>query len=104
MRRIPCYCQAMKTMYVYIATNKAKTLYIGGTNNLARRMNEHRSKSIPDFTAKYHITHLVYYEETSGPLAAIEREKTLKGWLRSKKVALIEANNPEWHDLAEGWH
>lgn len=91
----------MKSMYVYIATNKSKTLYIGVTNNLERRMQEHKSKSIPGFTAKYNIGRLVYFEETTDVRSALEREKELKGWLRSRKIALIESQNPKWRDLAK---
>jgi putative endonuclease len=93
----------MKIMYVYIATNRSGTLYIGVTNNLERRITEHKSRTIPGFCAKYKISKLIYYETTYSPLAAIEREKQLKGWLRSKKIALINSINPAWQDLAEGW-
>lgn len=90
-------------MYVYIATNASKTLYIGVTNDLQRRMYEHKHKIVPGFTAKYNIGQLVYYEETNNPLVAIEREKVLKGWLRSKKIILIESINPNWNDLSATW-
>lgn len=97
------YTWFMKTMFVYILTNHSRTLYIGVTNNLERRMTEHKSKCVPGFTKKYNITQLVYYEETSDTRAAIEREKQLKGWLRKKKIELIEQNNPEWKNLAANW-
>ena len=88
-------------MYVYIASNKSRTLYIGVTNNLERRMQEHKNKSIPGFTAKYNIGKLVYFEETHDVRSALEREKELKGWLRSRKIALIESQNPKWEDLVK---
>ena len=74
-----------KSYYVYIMTNPSRTLYVGVTNDLERRVNQHRLKEIPGFTAKYNITQLLYYEETSDILVAIAREKTIKGWLRAKK-------------------
>ncbi|HSC40794.1 MAG: GIY-YIG nuclease family protein [Betaproteobacteria bacterium] len=88
-----------KLYYVYIMTNRSKTLYTGVTNNLARRVHEHKMKSIAGFTSKYNITRLVYYEETTDVLSAISREKTIKGWVRAKKLALIESVNPTWKDL-----
>jgi putative endonuclease len=94
----------MKQYYVYIMTNKSRTLYTGVTNNLERRVDEHKSKTIPGFTARYNITQLVYYEEGDDVNVAIAREKQIKGWLRAKKIALIESINPEWHDLSEDWH
>jgi len=70
---------------------------------LARRINEHKSKLILGFTAKYKIDKLVYYEETSSIKSAIAREKQIKGWLRIKKMALIESKNPQWKDLSKDW-
>ena len=90
----------MKNYYVYIMTNKSKTLYTGVTNDLTRRVYEHKHKLIPGFTQKYNITKLVYYEETSDIHAAIAREKQSKGWLREKKINLIESMNPNWVDLS----
>jgi putative endonuclease len=95
--------QQMKQYYVYIMTNRSQTLYTGVTNNLQRRMYEHKHHLVAGFTSKYHITHLVYFEETSDVNAAIAREKQIKGWLRAKKIALIESMNPEWRDLSEEW-
>lgn len=89
--------------YVYIMTNKSRTLYTGVTNDLERRVYEHKQKLVPGFTAKYNITRLVYFEVTQDVQAAITREKQIKGWLRSKKIALIESVNPEWKDLSMGW-
>ncbi len=91
---------SMKNYYVYILSNVSKTLYIGVTNNLERRMYEHKNKLINGFTKKYNLTKLIYYETTSDIGAAIYREKQLKGWLRSKKIALIEENNPGWDGLS----
>ena len=86
--------------YVYILSNASRTLYVGMTNDLARRVREHKSKAVPGFSAKYNVTQLVYFEETSHPQAAIEREKELKKWRRSKKVKLVSTTNPTWSDLA----
>jgi putative endonuclease len=93
----------MNQYYVYIMTNRSKTLYTGVTNDLMRRVYEHKNKMVEGFTKKYNITKLVYFEETSDVQAAIDREKQIKGWLRAKKIALIESKNPEWMDLSEGW-
>jgi putative endonuclease len=90
----------MNQYYVYIMTNRSKTLYTGITNNLQRRVYEHKQKLIPCFTSKYNINQLVFYEITSDINVALSREKQIKGWLRSKKMALIESMNPEWRDLS----
>jgi putative endonuclease len=95
---------AMKNYYVYIMTNNYATLYTGITNNLERRVSEHKQKLIPGFTKKYNITRLVYYEVFGDPWSAIGREKQIKGWLRAKKVTLIESTNPNWEDLSAGWY
>jgi len=84
-------------------TNQSKTLYTGVTNDLMRRVYEHKNKMIEGFTKKYNITKLVYYKETNDIQVAISREKQIKGWLRGKKIALIESVNPKWNDLSEGW-
>ena len=91
-----------KTYYVYIMTNFAKTLYVGVTNNLERRVYEHKNKLMKGFTTRYNINKLVYFEESSDAKVAISREKELKGWLRKRKIALIEDQNPMWDDLSEG--
>tara|TARA_R110000868_G_scaffold37111_5_gene131417 strand:+ start:41695 stop:41940 length:246 start_codon:yes stop_codon:yes gene_type:complete len=78
-------------------------LYIGVTNDLERRMYEHKKKLKQGYTKKYNLHQLVYYEETHDIGRAIEREKEWKGWRRSKKVALIETMNPIWEDLAKDW-
>jgi putative endonuclease len=85
-------------------TNKSRTLYTGVTNNLERRVYEHKHKLLPGFTSKYNITKLVYYEAGDDISVAIAREKQIKGWLRAKKIALIENMNPEWKDLSEDWY
>ena len=82
-----------------ILSNEARTLYIGVTNNLERRMHEHKNKLINGFTKKYSLTKLVYYEITGDIRDAIDREKQLKAGSRKKKVALIELMNPDWKDL-----
>ncbi|MBM3944264.1 MAG: GIY-YIG nuclease family protein [SAR202 cluster bacterium] len=93
----------MKRYYMYILANEHRRLYVGVTNNLMRRMFEHRKRSVPGFTQKYYLTRLVYFEETDEVAAAIAREKQIKGWLRKRKIALIESVNPEWLDLAGEW-
>ena len=90
-----------KEYYVYIMTNQSRTLYTGVTSDLMRRVYEHKNKLVPGFTSKYNITRLVYYESTSSIHSALAREKQIKGWLRAKKIALIESMNPEWKDLSE---
>ncbi|MBI4730766.1 MAG: GIY-YIG nuclease family protein [Chloroflexi bacterium] len=85
-------------------TNKSRTLATGVTNNLERRVYEHKNKLLPGFTSKYHITMLVYYESGDDISVAIAREKQIKGWLRAKKIALIESMNPNWEDLSEDWY
>ena len=92
-----------KKYYVYIMTNKSRTLYTGMTNNLMRRVYEHKHKLVKGFTEKYNIQFLVYYESTSSVHAALEREKQIKGWLRANKIALIDSMNPQWKDLSEEW-
>lgn len=84
-------------------TNKSRTLYTGVTNDLKKRVYQHRNKLIEGFTKRYNITRLVYFETTTDVRAAIGREKQIKGWLRAKKIALIESANPEWRDLSEDW-
>ena len=93
----------MADYYVYIMTNEASTLYTGVTNDLTRRVLEHKKKVVPGFTKRYNITKLVYYETTSDVRSALEREKQIKGWLRWKKLALIESVNPDRRDLSEDW-
>jgi putative endonuclease len=90
-----------KTYYVYILASKRNgTLYIGVTNNLERRLYEHRNNLIEGFTNKYNVHHLVYYEDVNDIQTALQREKQLKKWTRKWKLELIEKVNPEWCDLA----
>ena len=93
-----------KSYYVYIVTNKRNgTLYTGITNNLKRRVYEHKNKLVEGFTKKYGLVILVHFEVTNDVYSAISREKQIKGWIRKKKLALIEETNPYWKDLSEGW-
>ena len=92
----------MKQYYVYIMANVSRTLYTGVTNNLERRVYEHKEKTAPGFST-YNINRLVYYEDLADIRDAIAREKQIKGWLRAKKIALIESVNPKWRDLSEEW-
>lgn len=92
-----CYC-------VYIMTNRSNgVLYTGISNDLNRRVYEHKQKLVAGFTKRCNLMKLVYFEETSDVKVAIEREKQIKGWLRKKKDALIESANPSWIDLSDGW-
>ena len=93
----------MKQYYIYIMASRSKTLYTGVTDDLERRVYEHKNRLTDGFTKKYNVHKLVYYEITSDAQAAITREKQIKGWLRRKKTTLIETINPEWADLSEGW-
>ena len=92
-----------KQYYVYVMTNRSGTLYIGVTNDLVRRVHEHKTKCVGGFTTKYNVTQLVYYETGADIREAIAREKQLKGWRRSKKLALINSSNPKWNDLSDAW-
>ena len=88
-----------RSYWVYIVASQTRVIYVGVTNDLVRRVGAHRKGLIPGFTAKYRVRRLVHYEAAPEPRAAIAREKQLKGWRRSKKVALIESQNPGWTDL-----
>jgi putative endonuclease len=92
----------MSAYHVYIMSNRTHRLYIGVTNDLMRRVSEHKARVAPGFTNKYDLNRLVYFEEAANPASAIAREKQLKGWLRAKKLALIEAGSPHWSDLSRG--
>jgi putative endonuclease len=94
----------MKQYYVYIMASKSRTLYTGITDDLLRRVYEHKNKLIEGFAKKYNIINLAYYEVTNDVKAAIRREKQIKGWLRKKKIALIETTNLEWKDLSDEWY
>ena len=88
--------------YVYILTNwNNKVMYIGVTNNIVRRLYEHKNKLISGYTSKYNVNKLVYLEETDDINEAIRREKQLKGWKRERKNELVESINPEWKDMSE---
>ena len=94
---------AEKQGYVYILTNvHNKVLYTGVTSALVKRVYEHKNKLVDGFTKKYNVHKLVHFEVFDDIVSVITREKQIKGWLRSKKIALIETNNPEWKDLYEG--
>ncbi|MBI4503405.1 MAG: GIY-YIG nuclease family protein [Gemmatimonadetes bacterium] len=92
-----------KVFSIYIMSSWSGVLYVGVTSDLAKRVWQHKSKEMDGFTKKYNVTRLVYCEQTPDALAAIAREKQLKVWTRKKKIALIEAKNPQWEDLAERW-
>ena len=94
----------MGKYYVYILASLTRTVYVGVTNDLVRRVWEHKQKLIGGFTARYNVVRLVHYEETHDIRVAIAREKQIKGWVRDKKVALVESTNPAWKDLAEDWY
>jgi putative endonuclease len=94
----------MKRYWVSILASTSRMLYPGVTNDLLRRVHEHKFGNGSHFTSKYRISRLVRFEETNDFLAAIAREKQIKGWDRKKKVALIEATNPSWIDLAADWY
>ncbi len=90
-------------MFVYLLSSKPYgTLYIGVTNDLVRRVWEHKNKVARGFTEKHGVVRLIYFEQIDGPIEAITREKQLKKWRRSWKVELIEKSNPDWHDLYPG--
>ena len=93
----------MRTYYVYLMASRSRVLYTGVTNNLARRINEHKRGLIPGFTSRYRVTRLMYFEEFADVRVAIAREKEIKGWVRMRKLRLIEERNPTWADLADLW-
>jgi putative endonuclease len=97
--RVNQYNIDMNSYYVYLLASRSRVLYVGVNNDIYRRVLEHKLKQNPGFTSKYNGNRLVYLEETSDILAALEREKEIKAWRREKKVALIEADNPRWDDL-----
>lgn len=93
-----------KKYYVYLLTNwNNKVMYVGVTNDLEKRVYEHKNKIIRGFTSKYNISKLVYFEETGDVISAIEREKEIKRWRREKKNRLVNSINPDWKDLSLGW-
>jgi len=92
----------VKTFYIYILSTHSRRLYVGMTNNLARRVWEH-TRGWSNFTARYRVNRLVYFETRPHPMQAIRREKQIKRLSQAQRVALIEAENPSWIDLAAGW-
>ncbi len=88
---------------VYIVASASRTLYVGVTNDLERRIWQHRHKALDGFTAKYDVTRLGWFEWHTRIEDAIAREKQIKGWSRAKKVSLIEVENPKWWDLGRDW-
>lgn len=94
----------MKTFFVYILASKSGTLYVGVTNNIKKRVYEHKNHLVPGFTDKYDINRLLYFEKIGDSASAINREKQIKAWKREKKVALIDSLNPEWIDLGRDWY
>ena len=93
-----------RNFYVYMLASKSRRLYVGVTNNLERRLFEHKSKQVDGFTKRYNIDRLVYFEQTTDVLSAISREKQIKSWNRGKKIQLIETDNPAWDDLSAEWY
>ena len=93
-----------KQFYIYLVASKSRTLYVGVTSNLERRVYEHKHKLTPGFASKYNINRLVYFEVCHSAEGAIAREKQIKAWSRAKKIVLIESANRCWADLSEGWY
>jgi len=93
-----------RTYYVYIMTNQSRTLYIGVTNNIKKRVYQHKSGLVEGFTHRYKIDMLVYVESFTDVHSAIAREKQIKHWRREKKRQLIARENPDWRDLSDGWY
>ena len=92
-----------KTYYVYMMTNRSRTLYTGFTSDIELRTRQHKNHRFEGFTARYKCDRLVWFERHADPNAAIAREKQIKPWSRVKKIALIVAMNPTWRDLSEEW-
>jgi putative endonuclease len=94
---------ADRLYYLYILASASRVLYTGMTNNLRRRLFEHRQKRIAGFTQKYNVTQLMHFEVFGDVRRAIAREKQVKAWTRAKRIALIESTNPHWKDLSADW-
>ena len=90
-----------RTYYVYLLTSKNnRVIYVGVSNDLKRRVYDHKTKGVKGFTEKYSVNKLVYYEQTSDVITALSREKEIKKWRREKKNALVAQHNPRWNDLS----
>jgi putative endonuclease len=89
--------------YAYIVASRSRVIYVGVTNNIERRLTQHKERACEGFTATYHCDRLVWFQRYNAPAAAIAREKELKGWRRSRKIELIQRENPTWVDLSEDW-
>ena len=94
---------SMRNYCVYVMASRSRVLYVGVTNDLPRRVDEHKHSLVPGFTSRYRVTQLVYFEEFTDILDAIAREKEIKGWRRARKIELVERRNAAWRDLAESW-
>jgi putative endonuclease len=93
----------MKTYYVYSLASRSRRLYIGVTSDLTKRLAPHKAGVFEGFTKRYHVDRLVFYDSTHDVRTALARERQLKGWVRRRKIALIEQDNPKWRDLGENW-
>jgi putative endonuclease len=98
------FTAAIRRYFVYILASRSRVLYVGVTNDLVRRLWQHRTSQFAGFTTRYRVDRLVHFDETTDVRAAIAGEKQIKGWTRAKKVALIESRNPTWEDLAARWY
>jgi putative endonuclease len=103
-RRRPITVRRVVVFHTYILASVTKRLYVGVTNDLARRLEEHRTGARASFVGRYNVTRLVHVEASATAMDAIRREKELKGWSRAKKIALVERSNPQWLDLTEYAH
>src|SRR5688572_13718173 len=103
-QRAICFHGRMRRYFVYIMSSRSRVLYVGITGDLLARVLQHKSGAVESFTSSYRVDRLVYLDETNDVHAALEAEKRIKGWIRKRKVALIEATNPTWVDLAADWY
>ena len=94
---------SMSEYYVYILASITHRLYVGMTSDLERRIWQHKTKAVDGFTSRYNVDRLVWYASTNSAIEGVTRERQIKSWRREKKVALIEAENPGWVDLARDW-
>ncbi len=104
MRLYNGVARVAKAYYVYIVSNQSRTLYVGVTDNIKRRVWQHKTKVVEGFTSRYCIDTLVYVESYSDVWCALEREKQIKRWRREKKLGLIAKDNADWRDLSDGWY